>query len=140
MIHVHTTDEQAAICAHSLALLQHSIGEESMHRTDLQVPAIIVAYNALRNGSDRFSQIRSTYAIIRKRRITTSMLSFVVDKSRLNAHTLFLILSKPGESIVDATTIKNRLLKKLVSEYMVYKQQSMTLTMPFQAALSNDRK
>lgn len=57
-----------------------------------------------------------------------SMRRFLLDAPVLSAHALLRALSKSGDRIIDAAAIKRKMLTKLVSEYMAYKQQSLELS------------
>lgn len=94
----------------------------------LQVPAIVVAYIMHMNGIDSFDYIWFKGVIIKnEKRVTTSMFSFVSDAFALSAHTILHVFSNPGDCITDAATMKRKILTKHFSEYVEYKQQSMTL-------------
>ena len=56
-------NEESIMCARGLEPLNRWFGNESMHQTVVQVPAIIVVYNIIMKGFDRFHQYRPTNAI-----------------------------------------------------------------------------
>ena len=53
-------DEEAIKCVNGMGTIQRWTGKETMHRTNLSVPAIIVAYNNYMNSVDRMDHIRSS--------------------------------------------------------------------------------
>lgn len=132
LLSIHTADEHEIKCVHGLEPLHRWIDKKSMLWKTFQVPSIIVENNSFMDGVGRFDQIRSTWATIRKeKRVTMSMISFVMETSVLIAHALLRLLSKLWDRITDAATVKHRLLTQLVSEYAEYKPQSMTLKIPW---------
>ena len=53
-----------------------------MHRTQMQVPGIVAAYNRFMNGVDRMDQLRaSSSAKRREKRVYMSLLSWILDLS-----------------------------------------------------------
>lgn len=63
-----------------LVKLSRWTGTESCHRTNFQVPAIIVSYNMFMNVVDRMDQIRSTNNTRRReKRLSMTILTMVLD-------------------------------------------------------------
>lgn len=60
------------------------------------------------------------HVALSEERVIMSMFSFVLDASVLNTLTFSRIISKSGESNVDAANMKRIILTKLVSEYAEY--------------------
>ena len=50
------TEEDAIECVHGLECLERWMGDEFLHRTQMMVPATIVAYNMYMNSVDRMDQ------------------------------------------------------------------------------------
>lgn len=137
-LRIHKPDDHAVHCVHGLAPLQRWTGDESLQRTTLLVPAVIVAYNLFMNSVDRFDQLRSTEATMRKeRRVTMSILSFVLDAAIINSHALLHAISNPGEGIIDAMIMKRRIIQQLVMVHVEYKQTRASLSTALQGNQSD---
>jgi hypothetical protein len=104
-------------CVKGLAPLKRWIGNESMHRTVLMVPAPIVAYNIFMNGVDRFDQYRSTNPTVRKeRRVPMSIFTFLLDASVQNAFAIQKSIDP--QSSCDFREFKQVIAEKLVFPYL----------------------
>lgn len=55
------------------------------------------------------------------------VLSFVLDAFVLHTHALMRALSKSGDSIIDAATIKRRKIIILIPKHVMYRKQSVEL-------------
>lgn len=126
---VHQPDDaHAVMCVHGLVPLLRWTGSEALNRTKVYAPAVIVAYNLFMNGVDRCDQLRSTTATVQKeRRVTMSILTFILDASVINAHALLKAITKSVESIIDITLMKQRIIEQLVRDYADYQQTRVTL-------------
>ena len=82
-------NKESVMCVRGLAPMERWLGNESMHRTVVQVPAIIVAYNIFMNGVDKFDQYRSTNATERReKRVTMTIFTFLLDAAMMNAYAI----------------------------------------------------
>jgi hypothetical protein len=52
-------NEEAIKCVHGLVKIKQWLGDESMHRSEFDAPAVVLAYNIFMNGVDRMDQIRA---------------------------------------------------------------------------------
>lgn len=91
-----TSDDQEAIdCCHGLACCQRWLGCELTHRSQLMVPAPIVAYNKYMNAVDRMDQKRSTNPTQRKEmRISMTLFTAMIDVAINNAHAIYNVMGK----------------------------------------------
>lgn len=86
---LHQDSQEAIQCVNGLAKLSRWTGTESCHRTDFQVPAIIVSYNMFMNAVDRMDQIRSTNVTRRReKRLSMTILTMVLDLCIHNAFSI----------------------------------------------------
>lgn len=70
------------------------MGDESLHRTMMNVPAIIVAYNLFMNGVDVVDQMRASQPMAREeQRVTMTMFFFLIDIAIQNAFSLSKVLN-----------------------------------------------
>lgn len=77
---LYSSDEEAITAVNDLGVIRRWHGNEVLHHTEMQVPAIIVADNYFMNSTDRMDQIRSTAPTWRKeRRLPMTLFTFVLD-------------------------------------------------------------
>ena len=81
--------EYAVKCVRGLESLYRWTSDQSMHRKEFRVPSLIVAYNLMMNGVDRFDQIRATDPTQRReKRVSMSIFTFSLDLSLYNSFIL----------------------------------------------------
>lgn len=94
----------------NLAPIRRRTGVETFLRSDIQAPSIALARNLLKNGVDRFDQLRSTNAVARKeQRLPRSIFAFALDAAILNSHWLRGLRG-------DTHQITTREFKRLIAE------------------------
>jgi hypothetical protein len=85
--------QEAINCCHGLATCERWLGPEHGHRTQLKVPAPIVAYNKYMNAVDRMDQMRSTNPTCRKeKRVPMTLFTGMIDVAINNAFALYNVL------------------------------------------------
>lgn len=110
------------------------MGGETFHRTELNVPAIIVAYNLFINSVDRFDQMRSTnVGARREKRVPMSIFTFLLDASIHNA--LALLKELYPRKAVYIKEFKRTVAQQLVSAYIQSNNKIM-----LQEIVYNDEK
>ena len=115
-------------CVQGLAPMRRWMGNESMHRTLLHVPAVVVAYNMFMNGVDKYDQYRSTNAIVRKeKRVPMSIFTFLLDASIQNAFTIMRTISAPVSATCSLREFKRRVAESLVTAWIEKCQRRATL-------------
>lgn len=108
--------EEAIRCVHGLEKLQRWTGIESLHRTTLNVPAPIVAYNLFMNSVDRMDQRRSTNPTRRvEKRLYMSIFTLYLDLAVHNAFALFLKLDGENARSISFREFKRQIAQQLVS-------------------------
>ena len=116
-------NDESIKCVHGLAPINRWFGNESMHRSIIQVPAIIAAYNIFMNGVDRYDQYRATNAIERKeKRVTMIIFGFLLDASILNAHAIQGIIDKTRRKSI--REFRRIVAQNLVKDYMTMKEDN----------------
>ena len=115
--------EESIQCVHGLAELHRWTGNECIHRTIFLVPAIVVAYNLFMNGVDRFDQLRSTNACVRKEsRVTMTLFTFLLDASIQNAFTVRNAMHPEKKSTL--REFKRVVAQQLVDDYLQDRENS----------------
>ena len=131
---VEATDEAIA-CVHGLASMSRWRGDESFHRSVIKVPSLALACSVFMNGVDRFDQLRSTNAIVRKeKRVSMSLFTFMLDAAVLNAFALSK--QESPELTMTARGFKRRIAEALVAPELM-KKQGRAKEMPKASAESN---
>ncbi len=112
-------NEETVRCVHGLAPMKRWMGNETFHRTELQVPAIIVAYNLFMNAVDRFDQMRSTNITARReKRVPMSIFTFLLDASIHNAFALLKEVDpEKANSMKDMKEFKRQVAEQLVASF-----------------------
>ena len=114
--------EETIRCVRGLAPLKRWIGGETFHRTELKVPAIIVAYNLFMNSVDRFDQVRSTNITARReKRVSMSIFTFLLDASIHNALALWKEIN-PGKD-TDMKEFKCKIATQFVADHLQSKKR-----------------
>lgn len=95
---------------------------ESMHRTNLQFPSIVVAYNLFMNGVDLVDQMRASQAMERREcRLTMTMLSFMMDCAMNNALSMYKSLKEDINSGVSLSSFKREVAESLIKPWLAIK-------------------
>lgn len=78
--------EHTIECLHDLESLYRWTKAESVHHTEIGVPAVFAGYNFMINDAERFDQMRSTNRTRRKEvTVPMSLLPFALETSISNA-------------------------------------------------------
>lgn len=120
---VQGSTEESIRCVHCLAELHRWTGNECIHRTIFHVPAIVVAYNLFMNGVDRFDQLRSTNACVRKEsKVTMTLFTFLLDASIQNAFTVRNVMHPEKKTTL--REFKRVVAQQLVDDYLQDRENS----------------
>lgn len=125
---IHKPDENAIMWVHGLAPLHRWIRDESVRRSTLQVPAVIVAYKVFMNAVDRLYQYRSTTATVRREKRDYEYAYFCPGRLHINSNALLGEITKQGTPIVDMFELKQKDVESLVHEHVEYNQWQVALT------------
>ena len=109
---------EAVKCVHGLCAINRWTGSEVFHRSTIEVPAIVAAYNLFMNGVDRMDQVRSTAPARRaERRLSMSIFTWLLDLSSHNAFAIYSQLRGMDKSLPNITfqEFKRRIAEQLVN-------------------------
>ena len=85
-------DEEAIKCVHGVVKINRWMGNESMKRTEIMAPAVVVAYNFFMNGVDRMDQARAVNPTRRReKRVGMSLFTWAID---IACHNGYCIMKK----------------------------------------------
>lgn len=109
-------------CVNGICKLSRWVrGSNTFHRSEFEVPAIIVAYNKYMNSVDLMDQRRATNAIRRKEpRLPMTLFGLVLDLSISNA---FTIMKELRHRRNEADNIEFKEFKRLVASQLVDKYE-----------------
>ena len=108
--------EEAQRCVNGMAICRRWVGKESMHRTELEVPAPFVAYNIFMNGVDRTEQRRATNPTRRKeQRACMSIFTAFLDMSCMNAYSLYNVLEEDNAKKMPFREFKRSIILALIT-------------------------
>ncbi len=96
-----------------------------LHQTEMQVLAIVVAYNYFMNSVDRMDQIRSTVPIQRKeKRLPMIIFTFILHLAMNNARSILINLDRNSTSAQGyIISSKQKLCEQLVTPYVHFKKE-----------------
>ncbi len=115
-------ESEEAICAvNGVCIIRRWTGSEVMHRSSLEVPAIVGAYNSFMNAVDRMDKIRSACPTRRHEKIVSMVLfTLVLDLAIINARAIDhkLLFGKQ----LSLTSFKQALCEQLVQPLVRLKE------------------
>lgn len=99
-------DPHTVGCVHGIAALPRWIWTESLNRTTLQVPALVLAYTLFMNGVDLVDQMLSSKPMTRKElRVTIRLFAFIIDCAIDNSFWLYKVIN-PNDDFESMFTFK----------------------------------
>jgi hypothetical protein len=117
---LHSSDEEAISAVNGLGYIKRWHGNEILSRTQMLVPAVIVAYNHFMNSVDRMDQLRSSAPTRQKEKhLSMTLFTLVSDLAMNNARSILQKVDSTNPLCTGTiVTFKRKLCEQLVTPFL----------------------
>ena len=108
--------DEGMLCCNGMGKVDRWQGDENLHRSELDVPVIVCAYNMFMNSVDRMDQKRSTNPCRRKEmKLHMTLWTYYLDLAVIQGYAIFQVINP--SSRITLQDFKRDLCEEMVSEY-----------------------
>ena len=107
--------DEGMLCCNGMGKVDRWQGDENLHRSEVDVPVIVCAYNMFMNSVDRMDQKRSTNPCRRKEmKLHMTLWTYYLDLAVIQGYAIFQVINP--SSRITLQDFKRGLCEEMVSE------------------------